>query len=91
MYEISDEQYDMACDLRIKICPSENKRKLIDVFKDDEFFCSIGAVNFKYFREILKTDGIDVAHFRKQKILARYKNNCSFEVLYMIKILWCCE
>ena len=89
-YEISDEQYDMARDLHIDIIPSENKRKLIDVLRDNNYFCSIGANNFKYFREISEEHGLLEANIKKSKILSRYKNDCSLETLYMIKLLWCC-
>lgn len=90
MYEISDNQFDMACDLGVEILPSENKRKLIDVYKDGVLYCSVGAINFRYYRELLRDDGAWEANQKKQKILARYKNNCRLEVLYMIRFLWCC-
>jgi hypothetical protein len=91
MYDISDEQLSMANDLCVEIFPSKNKRKLIDVYKDDLLFCSVGAINFKYYRELLRDEGAWEANQKKQKILARYKNNCKLEVLYMIRFLWCCE
>ena len=89
-YEISEEQYEMARDLMIEIIPSENKRKLIDVLRDNNYFCSIGANNFKYFREILNEHGAIEANIKKSKILSRYKNDYSLQTLYMIKLLWCC-
>ena len=90
-YVISEEQYEMARDLMIEIRPSENKRKLIDVLRDNNYFCSVGANNFKYFRELCETVGLLEANIKKSKILSRYKNSCSLEVLYMIKLLWCCQ
>lgn len=90
MYDISDEQFDMAYDLGVEICPSKNKRKLIDVYKDSVLFCSVGAINFRYYRELLRDEGAWEANQKKQKILARYKNNCRLETLYMIRFLWCC-
>ena len=91
MYEIDDSQFDMASDLGVEIYPSENKRKLLDVYKGGELFCSIGAINFRYYRELCRDEGIAVAQQKKEKILGRYKNNCSLEVLYMIRFLWCCD
>lgn len=89
MYEITEDQYETADTLRIEIRPSENKRKLIDVYKDGIYFCSIGAINFRYYRELLSDEGVVVAEQKKQKILHRYKNNCTLEVLYLMRILWC--
>lgn len=91
MYEISDEQLNMACELGVEIFCSKNKRKLLDVYKDGNLFCSVGAINFRYFRELLRDEGAWEANQKKQKILARYKNNCRLEVLYLIRFLWCCE
>ena len=88
-YEIDEDQLETAETLRIEICPSENKRKLIDIYKDGEFFCSVGAINFKYYRELLRDEGIDVAQQKKEKILKRYKNDCTLQTLYMIRLLWC--
>lgn len=90
MYEITDEQLDMASDLGVEICPSKNKRKLLDIYKGGVLVCSVGAINFKYYREVLQEDGVWCANQKKEKILSRYKNSCKLEVLYMIRLLWCC-
>jgi len=91
MYEISDDQREMAAALCIEIRASENKRKLIDVFRNGDLFCSVGAINFKYFREWLRDEGPYVAIYKKEKMLQRYKNDCKLETLYMLRLLWCCE
>jgi len=91
MYEVSNEQREMADALRIEICVSSNKRKLLDVYREGEFFCSVGAINFRYFREWLRDEGPYVAIFKKEKMLQRYKNDCKLETLYMLRLLWCCE
>lgn len=90
-YRISPEQLDMATDLGVEIRVSENKRKLLDVYKDGELFCSVGATNFKYYREYLRDEGPLAAQYKKDKMLTRYKNNCKMETLYLLRLLWCVE
>lgn len=91
MYEISDEQFETARDLHVTICPSTNKRKLMDVYKDGKLFCSVGAINFRYYREYLRDDGATVAQYKKDKMLTRYKNDCKMETLISLRLLWCCK
>lgn len=88
-FEITEEMYEEAKLLRIEIQPSENKRKLIDVYKNGEFYCSVGACNFKYFNELVEDEGIDIAIQKKDKILRRYKNDGTLKTLYTIRLLWC--
>lgn len=90
-YRISDAQNDMGSDLGIELRLSENKRKLIDVYRNGEFFCSVGASNFKYFREWTRDTDATTAVYKRNKILARYKNDGKLETLYMLRLLWCCE
>ena len=89
-FEITQEMYEEAELLRIEIRPSENRRKLIDVYKDGEYYCSIGAQNFVYYNELVEREGIDFATRKKEKILARYKNDCTLQTLYMLRLLWLC-
>lgn len=89
-FVIRPEMYAEAELLKIEIRPSENKRKLIDVYKDGEYFCTVGAQNFRYYHQLVEENGIDFAELKKHKLLQRYKNNCSLEVLYMLRLLWLC-
>lgn len=91
VYEISPEQFEIAAELGIEIRPSANKRKLIDVYKNGELFCSVGAINFRYYREYFEQEGPLVAQYKKDKMLTRYKNDCKAETLYSLRLLWCCK
>lgn len=89
-FEITPSMLQEAEDLRIEIRPSENKRKLIDVYRDGKYFCSVGANNFLYYNQLVELEGIEFAQRKKEKILARYKNDCKLETLYMLRLLWLC-
>ena len=89
-FVITPEMFQEAELLRIEIRPSENKRKLIDIFKDGSFYCSIGASNFKFYNQLVEEEGIDFAQRKKEKILARNKNNCDLKTLYTLRLLWLC-
>jgi len=89
-FVITPEMYEEAAFLKIEIRPSENKRRLIDVYKNGEFQCSIAASNFKYFNQLKEEQGVDFAVQKRNKILQRFKNNCSQEVLWTLRLLWLC-
>lgn len=89
-FEITPEMYQEATLLKIEIRPSANKKRLIDLYRDDELLYSIGARNFLYFNQLVETQGIDFAIRKREKILHRFKNNCSPEVLYTLRLLWLC-
>lgn len=90
-FVITPAMHEEAALLKIEIRPSQNKRKLIDVYKDGEFQCSLAAQNFKYYRQLKEEHGVDYAQMKREKILHRYKNNCTMEVLWTIHLLWLTE
>lgn len=87
-FEITPEMYQEAENLRIEIKPSQNKRKLIDVYRNGDFYCSIGATNFRYYNQLQEEEGVAYAQMKREKILHRYKNNCSLEAMYLLRLLW---
>lgn len=89
-FQITPEMYQEAELLRIEIRPSENKRKLIDIYRNGSFFASIGASNFKTYAQFVEDEGIEFAQRKKEKILARHKNNCDLKTLYTLRLLWLC-
>lgn len=90
-FTITDAMLAEAELLKIEIRPSENKRKLIDVYRNGEFQCSIAAQNFKYYNQLKEELGVEYAQLKRNKILQRYKNNCTLEILWTIRLLWLCE
>ena len=54
-YKITDYSYNQAKKLYVEIKPSSNKKKKIDVFKNDKKIASIGSINnFDYPNYIIK-------------------------------------
>lgn len=88
-YEISDKQYEIAEQLGIDICVSENPRKKIDVYKKGQFLFSIGAVNFKSLSELIEMYGRDEAYRKRNLYLSRHKSQCDLKSIYEIRLLWC--
>ena len=89
MYEISKKQYEIAEQLQIEICPSENPRKKIDVYKNGDYICSVGAINFKALKELIELYGRDEAYRKRNLYLSRHKSNCDLKSIYEIRLLWC--
>lgn len=90
-FVITPEMYEEAALLKIEIRPSENKRRLIDVYRDGEFQCSLAASNFKYFNQLKEEHGVDYAVMKRDKLLRRFKNSCQPHVLWTLRLLWLCE
>lgn len=90
-FVITQAMLEEAALLKIEIRPSENKRRLIDVYKNNEFQCSLAASNFQYFNQLKEEKGIEYAVQKREKILNRYKNNCKMDIFWTIRLLWLCE
>lgn len=89
-FVITQAMLDEAALLKIEIRPSENKRRLIDVYRNGEFQCSIGASNFHYWNQLVETEGVDYAVMKRDKLLRRFKNSCQPHVLWTLRLLWLC-
>lgn len=89
MYEISDKQYEIAKELGIEIIVSENPRKKIDVYKNGDYICSVGAINFKALKELILLHGRDEAYRKRNLYLSRHKSACDMKTIYEIRLLWC--
>jgi hypothetical protein len=61
MYEIQPYSFNQAKKLNVEIKPSTNKKKKIDVFKDNKKLYSIGAIGYKDYQNYIKRDGLKVA------------------------------
>jgi len=88
MYKIQPYSYARAKDLGVKIYPSTNKKKKIDVYKNGDKIASIGAAKFFDFPHYLITHGKEFADNRKRLYHIRHKNDTGLNGYYAREILW---
>jgi hypothetical protein len=87
-YKITDYSYNQAKKLSVDIKPSTNKKKKIDVFKNDKKIASIGAIGYLDFPNYLKKDK-NLAMERRKLYKQRHKKDLnSKNGFYANKILW---
>ena len=91
MYKITDHSKNRAKMLRVEIKPSENKKKKIDVYKNNVKIASIGSItNLDYPTHILQ-NGLQYANQRKKLYRIRHKkdiNNKNGNGYWANQILW---
>jgi hypothetical protein len=90
MYNISDYSYKQAKKLGVEIKPSTNKKKKIDVFKNNNKVASIGATGYNDFSTYMKQNTI-LANQRRQLYKSRHekdRHNVGSAGYYADKILW---
>jgi len=75
MYKITDYSYKQADKLGVSIKPSTNKKKKIDVFKQDKKIASIGANSYPDYPTYIKTKGKEYADERRRLFKARFKES----------------
>ena len=88
-YIISEKQYEIAKKLNIEIIPSENPRKKIDIYKNGDYLCSIGATNFRALKEWIDLVGRNEAYIKRNAYISRHKSSCDLKSIYEIQLLWC--
>ena len=87
-YKITNYSYKQAKKLNVEIKPSTNKKKKIDVFKNDEKIASIGSIGYLDFPNYLKKDK-NLANERRKLYKQRHKKDLnSKNGFYANKILW---
>lgn len=89
-YDIKKYSYDQAKKLRVKIKPSSNPKKKIDVYDTkDNKIVSIGDINYKDYPSYIKEKGENYANQRRRLYHLRHKNNkLGSASYYSKKILW---
>ena len=88
-YHITKYSYDQAKKLNVEIKPSTNKKKKIDVFKNDKKIASIGAIGYLDYPNFIKKNGLEYANQKKKLYKLRHKNDLnSKNGFYANKILW---
>jgi hypothetical protein len=88
MYKIKKYSYEQAKELNVEIKPSTNKKKKIDVFKDDEKIASIGDINYSDYPTYVIEKGKEYADKRKLLYHKRHNKDNGKNGLYALKILW---
>ena len=90
-YKIKDYSYNQAKKLNVKIKPSTNPNKKIDVFNNDGLkLASIGAVGYNDYPSYLEKDK-KLAEIKRQNYWKRHKNNVNNKNgagYYSARILW---
>ena len=87
-YKITNYSYKQAKKLNVEIKPSTNKKKKIDVFRNDKKIASIGSIGYLDFPNYLKKD-INLANERRKLYKQRHKKDLnSKNGFYANKILW---
>jgi len=74
--------------LKVLIKPSTNKKKKIDVFKDNKKIASIGAIGYNDYPNYLKIDKNLADEKKKLYKLRHHKDLNSKNGYYANKILW---
>jgi hypothetical protein len=90
MYKIKDYSYKQAEKLGVKIKPSTNPKKKIDVFKNNEKIASIGAIGYKDYPTYLQEDK-QIAEMKRKSYKARHekdRNVKNSNGYFADKILW---
>jgi len=91
MYEITNYSKAKAKQLGVKIKPSKNKNKKIDVFKNDTFVASIGGAGYKDYPTYVKEDGLEKAKERRRLYKLRHAKDSMIvgsPSFYASNILW---
>jgi hypothetical protein len=75
MYEIKEYTKKKAKQYNVKIKPSSNPKKKIDVFKDNQKIASIGAIKYDDYPTHILKKGIDYANERRRLYKIRHKKD----------------
>jgi hypothetical protein len=90
MYSITPYSIYQAKRLGVKIYPSTHKGKKIDVYKDKNYICSIGALGFLDYPNYLKEKGLEYANEKRRLYHLRHRkdNIIGTAGWYALNILW---
>lgn len=88
-YKILPYSFKQAKTLGVTIAPSKNSRKKIDVYKNGEYICAIGDVNYNDYPTYLEKDK-ELAEKRRRLYHIRHKKDDvpNTRGYYALNILW---
>ena len=90
-YKITSYSRNKADELNVIIKPSTNKKKKIDVFKNDIKIASIGAIGYKDYPTYIHDNGIKTANEKRKLYKSRHKNDLNNKKgngYWANKLLW---
>ena len=88
MYHILPYSYNKARQLNVNIYPSKKPGKKIDVYKNNNYICSIGALGMGDYPTYLRDKGVEYAQKRRYLFHKRFQNQTSLAGKYAKEILW---
>ena len=91
MYNIKNYTKEKAKKLNVTIKPSTNKKKKIDVFKDNKKIASIGAIGYSDYPTYIENKGIKYADERRKLYKIRHSKDLKqigSNGYYANKLLW---
>ena len=91
MYQITNYTKQKAKELNVKIKPSSNPKKKIDVYKDNKKVASVGAMGYDDYPTYIIKKGKSYADERKRLYKIRHskdKNIIGSNGYYADKLLW---
>ena len=91
MYNIKNYTKEKAKKLNVTIKPSTNKKKKIDVFKDNKKIASIGAIGYSNYPTYIENKGIKYADERRKLYKIRHSKDLKqigSNGYYANKLLW---
>ena len=88
MYHILPYSYNKAKELGVEIKPSTRKNKKIDIFKNNNYICSIGQLGYNDYPTYIRDKGVEYANKRRYLYNIRHRNDESLAGKYAKKILW---
>ena len=72
-YTITDYTKKKAKEIGVEVRPSKNPKKKVDVYRNDVFLHSIGAIGYKDYSQYLKEKGREFADERRRLYHIRHK------------------
>jgi len=90
-YKIPRRVYVNAKKLGVKVKPSTNKNKKIDVFRNGKKVASVGAIGYKDYPTYRKEKGKAFADRKKRNYKSRMRNNRNVRYsngYYADRLLW---
>jgi len=90
MYQISTKQHSIAKKLGVKIIPSKNKKKKIDIYKNGKFVTSVGASDYSDYFIYLNTHDKEFAKDRRRlyDLRTKSKSVLGSPTWYARHLLW---
>jgi hypothetical protein len=91
MYHITDYTYKQAKKLGVEIKTSKNKKKKIDVLKNEKKISSVGAIGYKDYPTYINENGLAYANERRKLYKIRHSEDrlkTGSNGYYADKLLW---